>query len=466
MNPWNLFRSFRNPVFTKLYAAQTISLLGDALTWIGLALVAFEVAGKQSAVVLSSALTLRVTAFVLLAPLAGAIADRFDRKTIMVATHIVRMVIVGLLPFVTQVWQIYLLVFSLNIFNAFFTPTYQATIPLVTGEDDYPQAIALSNATYQLLSVLGPGIAGSIAALIGARQVFFLDALSFLLAGVLILTLPGRVRVEPSQSSNRGGRTWDDIKIGTTSLFHDAYIRYGLFMQLVASITGAQILVNTVGYVQGILQLGDVEYGWVMAAFGIGATASAVVIGTIGQGWSRTAIILAGVVILTTALLPASYANLPWLMFLWLLAGIGQNCVNLSTQTLIADRIPTDSQGRVYGAHFAWSHLWWMISYPLAGWLGSNFTEFQFLSGGLVGFGVLVIVQISFAANLHNHEHIHYPVCHEHEHIHDEHHQHEHEVGILLTEPHTHLHEHPMILTHSHPHRHDIHHHHSHRWGW
>jgi MFS transporter, NRE family, putaive nickel resistance protein len=461
MNTFTLFRSLTNPVFARLYAAQTTSLLGDALTWVGLALVAFELAGQHSAVVLSFAFTLRVTAFVLLAPLAGAIADRFDRKKIMVVTHVIRMVIVGLLPFVTQVWQIYILVFALNVFNAFFTPTYQATIPLVTGQNDYPQAIALSSATYQLLGVLGPGIAGSVAALIGARQVFFLDALSFLIAGVLILTLPGQLRVESNQSSSKRGRTWRDIKNGTTSLFNDACIRYGLFMQLVASIAGAQILVNTVGYVQGALKLGNVQYGWVMAAFGIGATISAVAVGVVSQRFARTRVVLFGAGLITIALLPANYANLPFLMVLWLMAGMGQNCVNLPTQTLIADRIPIDAQGRVYGAHFAWSHLWWVISYPLAGWLGSQFTEVEFFYGGLIGLALLVVVQITLTP--HFHEHLHYPVLHEHKHLHDEHHQHEHDEGIFLSQSHTHLHEHTIIVSHNHPHHHhEIHHHHSH----
>jgi MFS transporter, NRE family, putaive nickel resistance protein len=399
-----------------------------------------------------------VTAFVLLSPIAGAFADRFDRKKIMVFTHSIRMVIVGLLPFVTQVWQLYILIFALNVFNAFFTPTYQATIPLVTGQDDYPQAIALSSATYQLLGVLGPGIAGSIAGIIGARQVFFLDALSFLIAGVLIFTLPGQLRVQSNQSLSTRGRTWRDVKNGTASLFNDAYIRYALFMQLVASIAGAQILVNTVGYVQGTLKFGNMQYGWVMAAFGIGATVAAVIVGTFAQRFTRTSIIVFGAGLITLALLPANYANLPVLMILWLLAGIGQSCVNLPTQTLIADRIPSDAQGRVYGAHFAWSHLWWVISYPLAGCLGSHFAEVEFFYGGLIGFALLVVVQIALSP--HFHEHLHYPVLHEHEHIHDEHHQHEHDGGILLTEPHTHVHEHTMIVSHSHPH--DIHHHHSH----
>ncbi|RUR83719.1 MFS transporter [Chlorogloeopsis fritschii PCC 6912] len=432
--------------------------MGDALTWVGLALLAFELAGDNSAVVLAFALTLRITAFILLSPLAGALADRFDRKLILVTTHCIRMFLVSLLPFVTQVWQVYALIFALNVFNAFFTPTYQATIPLVTGQNDYPQAIALSNATYQLLGVLGPGIAGSVAALIGARQIFFLDALSFLIAAVFIFTLPGQLRVEQSQQpSTTRGRTWRDVRDGTTRLFTDTYIRYALFMQLVASIAGAQILVNSVGYVKGTLKLGNVEYGWVMAAFGIGATLSAVAFGAISQRFRRTTFVLFGAILISLSLLPANYASVSILMVLWLIAGVGQNWVNLPTQTLIADRIPTVIQGRVYGAHFAWSHLWWGISYPLAGWLGSNFAEGEFLYGSLIGLMLLGVVQLILSPPVDENEHVHANFWHEHEHIHDEHHQHNHHPGIPSGEPHTHPHEHKRIR-HSHPYCIDIHH--------
>ena len=462
MNNLTFFRSLRNPVFARLYTAQTTSLLGDALTWVGLALLAFDLAGKNAAVVLSVALTLRVTAFVLLSPLAGAIADRLDRKKIMVVTHIFRMLIVGMLPFVTQVWQVYVLIFALNVFNAFFTPTYQATIPLVTGENDYAGAIALSSATFQLLGVLGPGIAGSVAAFIGARQVFFLDALSFAIAAVLIFTLPGQLVVAQSQQPSRTTRrTWGDIKDGTTRLLTDAPIRYALAMQLVASIAGAQILVNTVGYVQGTLKLQEVQYGWVMAAFGIGATLCAVIFGTFNRSLPRTTFVLIGATLITLALLPANYANLTPLMLLWVVAGAGQSLVNLPTQTLIADRIPSGVQGRVYGAHFAWSHLWWAISYPLAGWLGSNFADREFLYGSLVGLMLLVVVQITLSPQLHEHEHLHYLSDHEHKHIHDEQHQHEHNQWMAIGEPHNHRHEHTVIINHSHPHTRDIHHRHS-----
>lgn len=461
MNTFRLFQSLRNPRFARLYAAQTTSLLGDALTWVGLALLVFELVGKNSSLVLSTALTLRVTAFVLLSPLAGALADRFDRKLIMVITHLARMLIVSLLPFVTQVWQIYVLIFSLNVFNAFFTPTYKATIPLVTGKNDYPQAIALSSATYQLLSVLGPGLAGAVAAFIGAKQVFFLDAITFVVAAILIFSLPGQLTVESNQQPSRTvGRTLQDIKEGTTRLLTDAPIRYALAMQLVASIAGAQILVNTVGYVQGTLKLGEVQYGWVMAAFGIGATVCAVAVGAIDTRIARTTQVLIGAAIVTLALMPANYVSLAGLMVLWAVAGAGQNLVNLPTETLIADRIPTALQGRVYGAHFAWSHLWWAVSYPLAGWLGTQFAENEFLYGSLVGLGLLAIVQLTLKPQPHEHEHLHY-MLHSHEHVHDEHHQHVHEPAMAVSEFHNHSHEH-IGLFHLHPHGHDQHHRHRH----
>lgn len=438
-----LLGCLENRVFARLYFAQTINLIGDALTWVGLALLAFELAGKSAGVILSGALTLRVTAFVILSPLAGAIADRFDRKRIMVVTHLARMLIVSLLPFVTQIWQIYAIVLALNVFYAFFTPTYTATIPLVTGKADYPQAIALSSTTFQLLGVLGPGLAGGVAAFIGARQVFFLDGLTFLLAAIVIVTLPEQLRIEQSQQSARTvSRTLQDIKEGTTRLFLDAPIRYALFMQLVASITGAQILVNTVSYVQGTLNLGKVEYGWVMAAFGIGAALASVAFGNFNQRLKRTTFILIGAVLISAALLPANATNLSLLIVLWVIAGAGQSLVNLPTQTLIADRIPTNVQGRVYGAHFAWSHLWWAFSYPLAGWMGSHSMGQTFFYGSLIGLVILIAVQLTLKPQLADSVRPSGEFWHKHEHNHDQLHQHEHSLDVFTHQPHSHWHFH------------------------
>ncbi len=393
-----LLKPLSNKLFARLYFAQTISLLGDAFTWVGLALLAFELGGENAAAILATSLTLRVTAFVIFSPYAGVLADRIDRKKILYFTHIARMFIVGMLPFVKQVWQLYVLIFLLNIFNGFFTPTYKAVIPqIIKKKDEYAQAISLSGGTYQLLGVLGPGIAGALAAVIGLREIFFLDAFTFIVAAILIFTLPGKLIVaEKNKVSKISGKVWTDIKKGTRDLFKNNLIRFALIMEFIAAMAGAQILVNTVGHIKGALHLGSAEYGWAMAAFGVGATIAALSLGILNKSVKQSTFIFLGAFIIALSIAPANYAGIFPLIGLWLLAGVGQSYVEIPTQTLIAERISIQEQGKVYGAHFAWSHLWWAIAYPIAGFLGSNYFQENFLYGGIISFILIFVVYVVF----------------------------------------------------------------------
>jgi MFS transporter, NRE family, putaive nickel resistance protein len=425
-----------NPLFARLYLAQTVNLIGDALTWLGLALLAFELAGNQAGTVLAGALTLRVVAFVVLSPIAGAIADRLDRKPLMITTHIARMGIVCLLPFVTQIWQIYAIVLSLNIFYAFFAPTYTATIALVTTTADRPQAIALSSATYQLLGVLGPGLAGAVAAFVGTRSVFLLDGVTFLIAAIVLATLPGKLMVNPDQQNARTiNRTLQDIQVGTQCLWLDQSMRYALLLQLVGAIVGAAILVNTIGYVQASLHFGKIEYGWVMAAFGVGATIASVILTNLPH-LNPLWLVSIGTIFMTIAVLPANRADLTGLLILWAIAGMGQTLINVPTQTLIADRVAVELQGRVYGAHFAWSHLWWAFAYPLAGWMGINFPTANFFYSSLLGLGSFTLVNCVFWPKQSTDRHD--GSWHEHEHPHP------HSPHLAIQAAHAHLHFHSL----------------------
>jgi NRE family putative nickel resistance protein-like MFS transporter len=102
----SLFSPLEHRRFRNLFLAQAISLFGDAFTWLGLALVSYQFGPERSSVILASALTLRVTAFILFAPIAGVLADRLSRKRIMLVTHVSRMLVVGCFPFVTSEWHL------------------------------------------------------------------------------------------------------------------------------------------------------------------------------------------------------------------------------------------------------------------------------------------------------------------------------------------------------------------------
>jgi MFS transporter, NRE family, putaive nickel resistance protein len=457
--------SLNAPNFVKLYLAQAVNLTGDALTWVGLALLAYELAGDRAGVVLATALTLRVTLFVLLSPIAGVVADRIDRKRLMIATHLGRLLLVSLLPLVDQLWQLYAILAGLNAFGAFFTPTYTATLPLVTTPEQRPRAIALSSATYQLLGVLGPGLAGAIAAFVGTRQVFWLDGLTFLGAAMLIATVPGQLIV-PQQAAVSDIATakflsqiWPqilaDLRVGSDCLWRDALMRYAILLQLCGAIAGAQILVNTVNHVQTSLHLGQLEYGWAMATFGLGATLASVWLGQTplrdNLRW-MTGLMSCGAMIMAIALLPANGVNLGGLLLLWGLAGVGQTLVNLPTQVLIAERVAVELQGRVYGAQFAWSHFWWAFAYPLAGGFGQRWPQQNFTLGGGLALGCLLGIYLSYqfrwplprsSGQWHIHTHCH-DRLHDHaESVQDGGHDHAHAVSAAPDLLHHHLHFHP-----------------------
>ena len=395
MKIFDPIKSLKEPLFAKLYFAQAISLLGDAFTWIGIALLAFEFGGNQSPKILAIALTLRVTAFIIFGSYAGALADRFNRKKILIITNLIRMVIVFSLAFITNVMELYILIFLLNVFNAFFSPAYKASIPqLVSKKEKYGNAIALSNATWQLLGMLGPGLAGVLAVFWGSRQIFLFDAFTFIVSSILVFLIPfsflKKEKKEEKKSSITG--VWDDILSGTKLLFRNKPIRFSLLIELVAAIAGAQIFVNTVGHIKGYLLLTDKEFGLAMTAFGIGATIAAFTVNTFDKSKNKAKLLIVGAIMLSLSISLANIVPYEILLILWIIAGLGQSFTEMPSQILIAENIALDQQGKAYGSHFAWSHLWWAIGYPIAGLSGIYFNSHEFLIGGLLSFGLLIII--------------------------------------------------------------------------
>lgn len=213
----------------------------------------------------------------------------------------------------------------------------------------------------------------------------------------MIFTLPGNLIVtKNTKDSFQNTKIWTDVKKGTRDLFKDFTIRFALIMELAAAIAGAQILVNTVGYIEGALELSSVEYGWAMSAFGIGATIAAFSIGIISKKIKLTSLIIIGAFLIAFAITPVNYIGIFPLIVLWMFAGMGQSFVEIPAQTLIAERIPIHEQGKVYGAHFAWSHLWWAIAYPISGFLGTQYFNQNFLIGGIISFILIFVILIKF----------------------------------------------------------------------
>jgi NRE family putative nickel resistance protein-like MFS transporter len=126
--------------------------------------------------------------------------------------------------------------------------------------------------------------------------------------------------------------------------------------------------------------------------FGLGATLAALLFPRLRR-W-RLGLMVAGAAISALALLPVPTMGWVGVAALWALAGAGQNWVNIGAQTLIAETFEQGVLGRVYGAHFAWSHLWWVGAYPIAGWLGARFAGAAFPYGGAIALALTVLIAL------------------------------------------------------------------------
>src|SRR6266571_8913765 len=182
-----------NRDFVLLFSAQVISLTGSGVTTVGLALFAYQLTGGPSATaVIGNALTLRILAFLLFSQPAGVIADRVSRKKILIAADVIRFGLLALFPFVTAVWQIYAMIFAINAVTAFFTPTFEASIPEVAGGEQYVKALSLSRVATDVEAVAAPALAGLLVALLGVRWVFWFDAFTYLVSALMVavVTIP------------------------------------------------------------------------------------------------------------------------------------------------------------------------------------------------------------------------------------------------------------------------------------
>ena len=269
-------------------------------------------------------------------------------------------------------------------------------IPQIIEAKYYREAVGLSTATYQLLGILGPAMAGGLAVWFGARQIFWFDAVSFVIAALLILVIPKHELQKGITSEARQSRqTLTDVLQGIRLLFGNRLLRFALSIEFVSALAGAMILVNTIGQVKKGLHLNDSHYGWAMAAFGIGAAFSAFLAGIYDKSKSRSVSLIAGALLLGLSICIANFVPITVLIMLWVIAGLGQSLAEMPSETLIGENVASSEQGKVFGSHFAFSHLWWAISYPIAGYLGTVYPNFDFLIAGvltLVCAGVAVLL--------------------------------------------------------------------------
>ena len=357
--------------YRHLFLAQAIALLGTGLATVALSLLAFDLAGANAGIVLGTALAIKMLAYIGIAPIASALAERLPRRAVLVGLDLARAAVALLLPFVTQIWQIYLLIFLLQAASAAFTPTFQATIPdVLPDENDYTKALSLSRLAYDLENLVSPMLAALLLSVVSYHSLFGGTALGFLASAAFVVSavLP-RAKMPPKRGiyerTTRGLR----IYLATPRL------RGLLALNLAIASGSAMVIVNTVVLVQSGFGLTQTATAIALASFGAGSMLVALVLPKLLDRVPDRRAMLAGAALIAVCLLAGFVLATRYavLLPLWFVMGLGYSLAQTPSGRLLRRSSGETDRPALFAAQFALSHACWLITYPLAGWLGAKF---------------------------------------------------------------------------------------------
>ncbi|NHW48594.1 MFS transporter [Paenarthrobacter sp. MSM-2-10-13] len=367
----------RDVTYRRLFAAQVVALIGTGLLTVALGLLAYDLAGRNAGAVLGTALTIKMLAYVGLAPVINALVARLPKKPVLIGADLIRAAMALCLPFITETWQIYVVIFLLQSASATFTPAFQSLIPtILKSERDYTRALSLSRLAYDMEALISPAAAALLLTLISYNNLFLGTVAGFVFSAfmVTITALPRLVAPAGPVSS-----LWHRTTLGTRIFWRNRRLRSLLALNLVVAAPTALVLVNTVVYVREVLHRPDTDLALALACFGVGSMIVALSAPVVLDRFGDRAVMLTGAAVIPAVLAGAVFLPLLgvggvgwWLLLaLWFLLGAANSTILTPSSRLLRDASTEETRPYVFTAQFSLSHACYILTYPLAGWIGA-----------------------------------------------------------------------------------------------
>jgi MFS family permease len=296
----------------------------------------------------------------LVGALSGAIADRFDRRRVLLITQTLAMIqaVIYWLAVWFQViafWHIVVLAFFLGLFNTINQTARQSLVNSLVPKEELLNAIGLQSSVFNFSKIVGPSLGGVMIASIGIAGCFFVNALSFsaLIYNLHLMELPQWEKRAKEQS------LWADIKEGYTYVRGNRRIFYIIGLSYVVALFGAPYNRFVPIFATNILQVGPTGFGVLMSAPGLGATIAALVIATIKKTRVAMSWICGFVVGFSVSLTLFAFSHIFILSFLFLaMVGFCQISLRALCNTAIQIETPSNLLGRVLSLFFMDRGLW------------------------------------------------------------------------------------------------------------
>ncbi len=389
----------RNRDYFYLWGGSIVSNVGNRVHFIALMVYTYGLTGK--ALDLGLLMIIMSIPNFFLAPVMGVLADRMDKRKLMIASDVARFAVVMLFPFTQNIWQIYVLAFLIGAANSAFFPSAFSIIPMIVPKKDLLTANSLNVTTQNVVAIVGPAGGGLIVGFWGTTPAFVFNSFTFLVSAFMILlirkpkareVLSGEIETAPTADKPSYFREFIE---GLRFMLSDPMMRYIIFvcsaLILVTSGLNPLFIVLT----KEVLGKGEVAFGYLISALGVGGIVGAFLYGLVGQRFSRVAIII-NLLFLDALIIVALGINTSYYVALGLFAvfGIIGTVFSVTIMTLLQEYVPEGKMGRAMGVFSVMFDPLGMVSMGLFGYFADLVgTGAIFVCSGILEFLATVVAR-------------------------------------------------------------------------
>ena len=344
MDMWKTLRTHKS--FARLFYSNFISAIGNNIHRIALMVLVYSL--TEEALWVSLTLGIQLVTSVVLGPLISTWSDSQERRKLLVATDLIRVPLVLLIPLVgiKSLVILMILVIVMEFLRILHDPVVWAVVPELVSEEEMDTANSLMLFTGRFAEVVFVGLAGVLVAAVGAAPAFWVDAATFLVSGLLVLGIP---RVESDQKGDSG--YWSRVREGIDHILKSPSIRRTVGTLFAAAMFGSVEAVLGVVLAVSILKVGSSGFGVMEAAMALGAILGTLIVPHISSRMGRERLFLMG--LLGFGLFEASIGLFPkfsWVLVAFFMSGILNMAFIVPARSILQLHTPSELRTRTFAA--------------------------------------------------------------------------------------------------------------------
>jgi MFS family permease len=391
-----MFSSLSVRNFRIYWVGMFLSLIGTWIQAVAQSWLVFQLT--------NSALLLGVVGFLssipvfLLSLFGGVLADKVDKRNVLIATQSAFMLLAFLLGLLTQTKlitpsQIMFIALLNGIVMSFDAPSRQSLVVELVGKENLFNAIALNSVSFNSSRIIGPALAGVLVATIGMSGCFYLNGISFL-AVIIALLL---IRVNKNTGNNRNNTVWKDLKEGLNFVRNNRLVLVLVSMVGFVSLFGVSYVILMPIFANEVLKVGVKGMAMLMSCSGLGALLGALLLARLGNFKHKGKFLISSCLVFSLALVLFSLSKV-YLLSLIALVFIGGASVSSMAliNTLLQTKVPDEFRGRVMGVFMLTFAGIMPFGNLIAGGIAQGLgVSFAVLSGGIICtlfFGIIGLV--------------------------------------------------------------------------